>query len=176
MVLRHWKKILGQVDMETNIPMMGSRSLPSGISTGCSLSNLVLPVMGKGAIYLIYLLYFDLLVLLCYISFISMEVLVWNKSKYNICKWNGSNIIIDLYCKNTEYCNYSTISMNTVILYVLINSVHIYLMLPCGSYSLLSIDFSRGSKWIPVLFGNPSLQLSPVNILLIITMHPCCHW
>ena len=96
-----------------------------------------------------------------------------------ICKWKDSNnIIVALNCKNTKHCDYSTRSLNTIIKCLLVDLVQMWLGLKfdcyssLGCYSSLSIDFSSGMPLGPC----PIMQLSPVDILLIIIMHSYSHW
>ena len=65
------------------------------------------------------------------------------------------------------YCNYNTTVLNTILLYVLADLDHIYLVLKCGYHSSFIIDFSTWQM--------DTMQLSAMEILLTIIMHPYCH-
>ena len=59
------------------------------------------------------------------------------------CKWKYSSILTYII-QNTKYCNYSIIAaLNTTILNLLVDVVHIYIVLTFGCHNSLSIDFSR---------------------------------
>ena len=66
-----------------------------------------------------------------------------------LCKWKDSNILAYIV-RHIEYCNYSTLVLNTIILNLLVHFIHIYLVITFGCHTSLSIDFSTGAtKWIP---------------------------
>ena len=69
---------------------------------------------------------------------------------------------IGLYCKNTKYSNYSTTAQNTIILYLLVDLVHIYLVFGC--HSSLSIDFTALTCGHIVNYHN-----APVRCTCIVT-------
>ena len=50
--------------------------------------------------------------------------------------------------KNTKYCNYSTSELNTIVLHLLDNFVHIYLLLKVSCHNSFNINVSR-PKWTP---------------------------
>ena len=96
---------------------------------------------------------------------------------------NEESNILAYVVKHTKYCNYSTRELNTIILYLLVDLVHIYNVLSCGWHTSLNIDFSRWVQMDPppraltcghiANYHNPMhpLQLSPTDISLIIIMH-----
>ena len=75
-------------------------------------------------------------------------------------KWKDSNMLAYIL----KIQSYNTTALNTI-LYLLDEFVHIYLCKQFGYYSTFSIDFSK-----------EGLQLSPMDRLVIIIMHPYYHW
>ena len=92
------------------------------------------------------------------IYIIRLIVLPWEQFLWiHLCKWQKQHYI-GPYCKNSMYCNYSTTSLNTTILQVLVHLVHIYFACTYGCHTSLSTDFS---------VGGVGLQMDPYPSALI---------